>query len=349
MQFHPCLNDPNAVLVIRLPVPDVPAWQDYERCAQEALALAQLSLDGEKVALKPNVTAGEHYADPELGIGTHAAFIAGMVRHLQAGGARRGGIYVVEDPRDSDDNHPRHWRGTLYPEMAQQTGAKLRCPTSYTCVRRSVPHPLVHDTRNVSRLAVAPDTVLINVPKMKTHNLAITTLCLKNLMGLDLVWDRHYCRQAFEELPPEWKVTDRPRQEWMTRAVHERWQEGLARRLADLAQVSVPRLNGVEGVVGRDGTGFNRGHNYPLGLVAVGTNVVAVDSVVSYIMGFDPCELIYLRVAHEVGLGCNDVSQLTVYTTDTADTAQQGRIERVRDVESLRLPRPFQVTCDILE
>ena len=343
MKIHPCLQDRDAVLIVRLPVPDTPGWHDFERCACEALSLLQLELRGEKVALKPNVTAGEHYADPEMGIGTHAGFIAGMVNYLKQYGARRGGIYVVEDPRDSDDNEPRHWKGTGYPEMAQQTGAKLRCPTSYTCVRRSVPHPLVHPTRNVSRMAVAPDTVLINVPKLKTHNLAITTLCMKNLMGLDLVFDRHYCGQALRELPAEWQTNDRPRQEWMTRAMHEQWQAGLARRLADLAQVVVPQLNVVEGVVGRDGTGFNRGRNYPLGLVAIGTNVVAVDSVVSYVMGFDPRELIYLKIAREVGLGCNDIAQLKVYAVE------QGEITRVNDAQRLRLQPPMKVTCDLLD
>jgi len=44
-------------------------------------------------------------------------------------------------------------------------------------------------------------------------------------------------------------------------------------RLADLAQVARPALNVVEGVVGRDGTGFARGRNYPTGLVIVGTNM----------------------------------------------------------------------------
>ena len=94
----------------------------------------------------------------------------------------------------------------------------------------------------------------------------------------------------------------------MDRALHERWQEGLARRLADLAKVVQPQINVVEGIVGRDGTGFNRGTNYPLGLVVAGINMVAVDSVASYLMGFDPQELIYLRVAAEAGLGCNDLA-----------------------------------------
>ncbi len=50
--------------------------------------------------------------------------------------------------------------------------------------------PLCHAERKVSRLALDPGTVLINVPKLKTHNLGITTLCMKNLMGVVNVWDQ---------------------------------------------------------------------------------------------------------------------------------------------------------------
>jgi uncharacterized protein (DUF362 family) len=77
--------------------------------------------------------------------------------------------------------------------------------------------------------------------------------------------------------------------------------------------------------------------------VAAGVNVVAVDSVVSYLMGYDPCQLIYLQVAREAGLGCNDLSQLKVYT------AEQGEIVPVKDVERLRLEPPMKVTRDIAE
>ena len=343
MKMHPFLRDPDAVAVIVQPVPGAPAWTDFEHCAGTALSILQVQLEGEKVVLKPNVTAGEHFHDPDLGIGTHPGFIGGMVRYLRDHGARSGGVYVVEDPRDSDDNHPRHWQGTGYVEMAEQTGAKLRCPTAFTCVRKPVPHPLAHATRNVSRPAVARDTVLINVPKLKTHNLAITTLCMKNLMGLDNVFDRHYCVQALKELPPEWQITDRPRHEWMTASIHEEWQAGLARRLVDLAQVLKPHLNVVEGIVGRDGTGFHRGRNFPLGMVVAGRNVVAVDSVASYLMGFDPCELIYLRMAATAGLGQNDISRLHVYAVDG------DKLMPCHDLAPLRCDPPFNVIRDIKE
>jgi uncharacterized protein (DUF362 family) len=209
-------------------------------------------------------------------------------------------------------------------------------------VRKPVPRPLVHASRRVSRLAVAPDSVLINVPKLKTHNLAITTLSMKNLMGLDLVYDRHYCGQAWQDLPEHIREHgQRPRDEWMDRSIHELWQEALGRRLADLAQVVPPRLNVVEGVVGRDGTGFNRGRNYALGLVVAGVNVVAVDAVASYLMGFDPTALVYLKVAASAGLGQNDVARLRVYT------ARDGELAPCRDVASLRRDPPFTVITGV--
>lgn len=342
LKLHPLLHDPNAVLIFRSPVPEKPTWADFSRVAKEALSIMEVSLAGEKAVLKPNVTGGEHFADPEIGTGTHPAFIGGLVEYLRDHGAKRSGIYVVEDPRDSDDNDPRHWKGTGYPEMAEQTGAQLRCPTDYSVVRKPIPHPHVFTERKVSRLAVDPNAVLINVPKMKTHTWVVTTLCLKNLMGLDRVFDRHYCGQGFKEMVAEGRGSDKPTEEWMDNALHEIEQEKIANRLADLAQVLKPQLNIVEGVVGREGTGFHRGKNYPLGMVTAGTNVVAVDAVTSYLMGFDPRRLIYLRVAAEAGLGERDLTKLHIYT------AAEGKIVPCRDLDGLRANPRFTVIRSII-
>ena len=129
----------------------------------------------------------------------------------------------------------------------------------------------------------------------------------------------------------------------MDRAFHERWQEGLARRLADLAKIATPDLNIIEGIVGRDGTGFNRGNNYCLGLVVAGVNMVAVDSVASYLMGFDPQQIIYLQVAASEGLGCNDLSQLDVYMVS------DGALLPCDDLEAMRAEPAFEVITGIRE
>ncbi|MCJ7550564.1 MAG: DUF362 domain-containing protein [Anaerolineae bacterium] len=341
MKLHPLLDDPAAVLISKTPLLDAVSWEDYRRSARQMLSAMQVELEGENAVLKPNVTVGERYADPDTGITTHPGFLQGAIEYLLQHGSRRGSVYILEDPRNSNDNEPRHWRGTGYPEVSAATGAKLRCPKTFTCVKKPVPHPLAHSEINVSRLATAPNTVLFNIPKLKTHNLGITTLCLKNLMGVVNVFDRHFCAQAWQELPEEARTNDQPRETWMDRALHEQWQAGLARRLIDLAQVVRPQINLVEGVVARDGTGFNRGSNYALGLCIAGTNMVAVDSVASYLMGFDPRELVYLRMAVEAGLGSNDLGRLRIYVVE------DGAIVPCRDVDALRAQPPLQVISGI--
>ncbi len=342
MRLLPLLDTPNTVLVYKASLPETVRWQDYDWVARQALVAMQVELEpGENAVLKPNVTVGENYADPDTGITTHPGFVQGAIEHLLAHGARRGGVYILEDPRNTNDNEDRHWQGTGYPEVRDATGAKLRSPKTYTCVKKPVRKPLALPEMNVSRLAVAPNTVLINVPKLKTHNLGITTLCMKNLMGVVNVFDRHFCSQAWQEMPVDVRDHEGPRETWLTREMHELWQTGLAHRLIDLAQVVQPRLNLVEGVIAREGTGFNRGRNHALGLCIAGVNMVAVDSVASYLMGFDPRRLIYLRLAAGAGLGTNDLDQLVIYEVS------DGEIVPCRDVEALRARPALRVISNI--
>ncbi len=343
MKLHPLLANPKAVLISHTPVGDPVRVDDYQRAAWQALAALRLELEGEKVVIKPNLTVAQHTADPDSGITAHPAFVRGMIDYLHAHGARRDQVYLLEDPYNSDDDEPRHWQGTGFLELAGETGLQLRSPQTDTCVTVPVPQPLAHPALNVSRLAVAPDTVLINVPKLKTHNLSITTLCLKNLMGTVNVLERHYCAQAWAEMPGEVRARDPvARQEWMDQATHESWQAGLAKRLADTAQVVRPALNLIEGVVAREGTGFQRGRNRPAGLAIAGTNMVAVDSVASYLMGYDPARLVYLQVAAGAGLGTRDLNELHLYLV------QDGEVVSCPDLDAYRIKPPLRVLSGIV-
>ena len=70
--------------------------------------------------------------------------------------------------------------------------------------------------------------------------------------------------------------------------------------------------------------------------------MVAVDSVASYLMGFDPLRLIYLRVATEAGLGTNDLHALRIYL------AHEGALIPCPDLERLRVQPPMQVISNIV-
>lgn len=339
MRFRPALRNPNAVIVSRTAVSAAPTPAEFAAAARAVLEAAGLELSGERVVIKPNLTTAVQRADPDDGISTHPGFLRGMVEHLRAHGAGRT-VYVLEDPLDEDHDGPRDWDRTGVPQALAGTGAKLRFPTTLSVVRRPVPGALVHAERRVARLAVDPASVLINVPKLKTHTWAVTTLCLKNLMGLDYAPDRHYCSQSTRAALPEHAGRTDPRNTWLSTADHERIQRELAKRLVDLARVVRPALNVVEGVVGRDGTGFHRGRNRALGLCLAGANPVTVDAFASWLMGFDPLKLVYLREAAAAGLGEIDPRRIEVHTVEI------GGLVRCRDAAGLRLDPPFDVILE---
>ncbi len=341
MNIHSYLQHPDAVLVFHSPLRGRVEWEDYRYAAVRIMTAMQIELEQERAVIKPNLTSGEYFANPDTGITTHPGFVQGMVEYLREHGDPSRKITITEDPRNSDDNAHRHWKGTGFDRLAQETGAALHTPSTYTCVNKTVLHPHTHAQLNVSRLAVAPGSVLFNVPKLKTHNLAITTLCMKNLMGLVNVFDRHYCAQAWQELPEPIRTNLNKREDWFDQDMHAIWQAGLARRLIDTAQVIRPALNIIEGIVGREGTGFQRGRNRTLGLAVAGINMVAVDSLASYLMGFDPLHLVYTRLAAEAGLGQNDVHKLRVYVE------RDGELVLCPDIDSMRITPPFRVISGI--
>jgi len=87
-----------------------------------------------------------------------------------------------------------------------------------------------------------------------------------------------------------------------------------------LRSLEIPRLAVVNGLIGRDGTAFNEGDNYPLGWTLIGENEVHVDTTGTYLMGLDPVQTPYLRFAHERGFGEIDPARIEVVDLATKST-----------------------------
>jgi len=91
------------------------------------------------------------------------------------------------------------------------------------------------------------------------------------------------------------------------------WDEQWSQRAIDSAKAITPDINIVEGIIGRDGSGFDVGRDELCNVVIVGLSSTEVDTVGSYIMGHDPKQLPYLRIAKERGLGENDISKINIF------------------------------------
>src|SRR5512146_2285587 len=131
---------------------------------------------------------------------------------------------------------------------------------------------------------------IVHLPTVKCHIYTTTTGAMKNAFGGLLSTYRHYTHS------------------W----IHE--------TLVDLLAIQKEIHPGISAVM--DGTTAGNGPG-PRTMIPVVKNVilasedqVAIDAVAAKLMGFDPLDIPYIRLAHEQGLGCGDPREIEVVGDD---------------------------------
>jgi len=109
------------------------------------------------------------------------------------------------------------------------------------------------------------------------------------------------------------------------------WDEMWSQRTIDAAAAIKPNINIIEGVIGRDGSGFDTGKDELCNILVIGLSMVEVDSMGSYIMGHDPTELPYTRIARERSLGECDPNKIDLYWI-----RDNGEIEKVKNLSEIK-------------
>ena len=342
---------------------------------------------GGSTLIKPNLTmTPDPVLFPEVGVNTSANFMAGFIEGLRELGntnvivGDRGGnfrthtglgMYAVFKPLDIPIMEPS------YPKFSDYRKYELNWTR--------VPEPVVWKHIPTIRPIGDRDNLFINMPKLKAHNLGLTTLSIKNLQGAVPKGYGHYCDQwgaleylaeaaygidfkrdfnagfherveaAFlkhraegfrywdsEQSYPKyeakggWKVFREIRKnpekakEFMDGIPNLMWDEQWCQRAIDSAAAIRPHLNIVEGVIGRDGSGFAIGNDALCNIVVVGLSPYEVDAVASYIMGHNPRELYYTRIFNERGLGRNNPEEIEIHLLSG------DGIVRVRSLSEIR-------------
>jgi uncharacterized protein (DUF362 family) len=116
--------------------------------------------------------------------------------------------------------------------------------------------------------------LVVTMPKLKTHHWAVMTGSMKNLFG----------------------VVPGAVYGWPKNILHFR---GIENSILDLTATVRPRLSIVDGVVGMEGDGPIMGTPRHVGVIAMGTDPVAVDATCARLIGFDPGRIDYLSKASE--------------------------------------------------
>ncbi len=128
---------------------------------------------------------------------------------------------------------------------------------------------------------------IIHLPTVKTHVFTTTTGAMKNAFGGLLNEHRH----------------------WTHPVIHE--------TLVDLLMIQQKIHPGVfavmDGTFAGDGPGPRCMVPHVKNVLLASSDQVAIDAVAAKLMGFDPlADCKYIRLAHELGLGCGDVSEVEI-------------------------------------
>ena len=215
---------------------------------------------GERVLIKPNLLSAN---PPEAAVTTHPELLRGVIKLVQ----EAGGIALVGDsPGFGSARRVAERSGML--QVIEQTGATFLPFTEAVPVAGSG----TFRQFELARPYLEADR-LINLPKLKTHEMMTLTCCVKNLFGA---------------------VVGTQKAAWHLKAGADK--ELFANMLLEVYLLREPDLNIVDAIVAMEGNGPGSGDPCQLGLLLAGDNAVAVDLIAAEIAGV-PRKLLYLENA----------------------------------------------------
>ncbi len=166
------------------------------------------------------------------------------------------------------------------------------------------PHPV-----RMSHLLLDPDSYIISVAKLKTHDRVVATLSLKNIVFGAPVKDAGF---TFGPNRKQGAKSDKP-------IVHGSGFRGINFNLYSLAGRLYPHLSVIDGFEGMEGNGPNSGKPVDHRVCIAGTDWLAADRVGIELMGIDFAKVGYLNFCADAGLGVADLSKIEVYGEKIAD------------------------------
>jgi uncharacterized protein (DUF362 family) len=134
---------------------------------------------------------------------------------------------------------------------------------------------------------------IIHFPTMKTHGHTQTTGAMKNAFGGLIPKYRHHAHKMIHEV------------------------------LVDLLAIQKEIHEGIfavmDGCVCGNGAGPRTMEPFYGDMILASSDQVAIDAIAAKIMGFEPLEIDYIKLAHDQGLGMGDTDQIEFVGIDRAD------------------------------
>lgn len=240
-----------------------------EAAVRQAVFLAggleEIVNSGSRVLIKPNLCRP---GPSRMGLTTDCRVTEAVTKIVLEMGAKS--VVIGEGSGagyDFDGSHSTEeaFRVSGTADVAHRLGVELCNLNRDAFVEVTISNPYVMDKVRVARTALESDTI-ISVPLLKTHVRTLVTLSLKNMKGV---------------MPGAEK-----------RKTH---RLGLDQAIADLNSVVKPSYVVVDGLAGMQGRWEYPEDRFELGLIIAGRDPVAVDTACTYLMGFEPAQVMHLQ------------------------------------------------------
>ena len=268
-------------------------YQALKKIEDDVLA----SIGNRKILIKPNfvITTRQLAA-------THADAVRGILDFLEPHHKKQ---IIVGESTISRQGTFDGFKNYGYLPLEKEYNVKLidlnKQPWKYRYVfgngHRPTPIRIISDFLD-------PDTYIISAAKMKTHDRVVTTLSLKNtLLGAPL---------------NDYEKNDKR----LTHSIYNFSREAVLHyNMFHLAQEIYPDLGVIDGFVAMEGNGPTGGTPVDTRLAFASLDPLAMDTLATKLMGFDPTQIMYLTSMAQAGMGQGDLKRIEVLGTP-ADQCQ---------------------------
>jgi len=251
--------------------------------------IASIIPEGAKVLIKPNIVRPQ--APPDT---TDPAIVLALINIIKE--RNPSVIWVGDGTGEGDTMSNFDFLG--YSSIASIPGVELVDLNYGDIVDVPVPGGgYVFDSFKFNSKIVEAD-VFISLACMKTHSTAVVTLGMKNLVGISAG-----SVYGVSGTANHWQLHD---------AAAEVGDTYLGGVITDLCSARRIDLTIIDGRVAMEGQGPHDGDPVNLGLLIVGKDPVATDTVASTIMGFDSEKVPSMVLGAQKGLGTNDLHRIEV-------------------------------------
>jgi uncharacterized protein (DUF362 family) len=262
-------------------------YQALKNIEDEVIA----SIGNKKILIKPNfVSTNRPLA------ATHVNAIRGILDFLKPHYKRE---IIVGESTPSREGTFGGFKNYGYLALEKEYDAKLvdlnLQPWQYRYVIGRGNRP---DRIRIISTFLDPDIYIISAAKMKTHDRAVTTLSLKNvLLGAPLSDSRGNDKR-------------------LTHTADNFSKEAVLHyNMFHLAQEIYPDLGVIDGFEAMEGNGPVGGTPVDARVALASLDSLAMDTLTTKLMGFDPGQIMYLTSMAEAGMGQGDLGKIEVLGT----------------------------------